>query len=282
MTIPNFTNTDDFKDLQSIVNQLVTITNTVGSVGSLTTTDKTQIVAAINEIVAEVGSLPAEFEAKFTDFLDSITALGNSIPADRFLYTSALNTAALQAISAYIRGLLNSQNRTEFMNNIQISTYFQNALNLSGSNARDALDVQRRNTNLTQISNLTPIASDTFVFNGAQYVSEAILDYHQPTIVAPSSNTSYPFIDFILGPQIWNKMIVMTNQGTAQVNFTRNGVSQLTTPITATASLSSATFTPINFANSDRVEIFIGNITGGPGRIQICFPHKAIRFSQII
>lgn len=280
--IPNFLDTDDFKKLQEIVNQLVDISNTVGDVTTLSTTQKNQIVAAINEIVAELGTLPAEFEAKFTDFLNSIVALGDNVPADRILYTSAVDTVALQAISSYVRGLLNSADRAAFMNNINISTYFQNALNLSDLAARDALNVQTRNTNLTQISNVAPINLDSLIHNGSQYVSEAILDYHQPTIVAPATNTVYPFIEFLIAPQTWFKILARTDQGTAQINFRRNGVIQLANPLLAEANTTQSSFTPINFSAGDRVELFVGATSGGVGRVQICIPHKKPRFSQII
>ena len=133
MTISNLTTTDNFEQWYELFNDVVDISNKIGSLPSLTTTDKTTLVNAINELVTKIGSLPSltttdkttlvnainELVGEIDDrtigvdvqafhaILQAISAIG-TITTDKLIYSTGTNTFSTSTITSLMRNLLAS------------------------------------------------------------------------------------------------------------------------------------------------------------------------------
>lgn len=108
-------NSDDFKDLQDIVNDLVDQANDIGNLGGLTTSAQT-VVDAINELDAEIGDLSTLPTTDKSSLVNAIIEIYNNVGD-----LTNLNTTAQGSIVDAINELV--------VNIADNSTDITNALN---------------------------------------------------------------------------------------------------------------------------------------------------------
>jgi hypothetical protein len=147
---------DDFSDWKRITNEIIGLVNGIGTLSSLSTTNKTNLVNAVNELVTKIGNLTSLTTTakislvlavneivsrldglgigvnvlRYIPVLDSFNALGN-IASGNMFYTSGTNTVSISPVSLYGRNFVNSANYSEALTNLGASTYVQGFL---GSN----------------------------------------------------------------------------------------------------------------------------------------------------
>lgn len=122
-------NTDNFSEWKDLFNSVVTLVNTIGTVSSLTTTDKTSVVNAVNELVTKIGTLSSltttdktTIVAAINETVTSISSLTSgkqnvnailtalaglsTVVSDKLIYTTDTNTFSTATLTAFARTLL--------------------------------------------------------------------------------------------------------------------------------------------------------------------------------
>jgi hypothetical protein len=297
-------NNDDFNDWINITNQIIEVVNEIGDLSEVNATDKTSLVTVLNEIIAKIGNLNSlttsqklslvaavnQIDARFTPLVSSLVSLGN-LGANRMLFTITNNTLSSILVPDYSRTFLGSSNYNEAMTNLGVSPFFSGALNQDAATGRAALglaigtNVQAFNSKLTGVSASNPAQNQVLVWdNGLGFQrSEYIFDYHQPTILAPATNTTYGFIDLQPAAQELLQLRAVTPVGTtADVNFLINGVTQMGTDLSVSSTVSIRTFSPIiTIPQNAKVELRVNATSANVTRIQFCFACRAMFLSQL-
>lgn len=212
-----------------------TMLTNLTQVGSTGVNNTYIVITGVNQVGALTGAnlLLNIGGQPVNPFLTSIASLGAGAVADRMLYTTAANTAALTTLTSYARTLLDDADAAAARTTLGISAFGSTLIDdVDAAAARTTLGAQPLDATLTAVAGLTVAAGDYIEATGADTFQTRnlfpVATAADIAAVGATINTAGKFIGRLVWDSTNNRMLRASGTAAADPWYVVDGSATVT------------------------------------------------------